>query len=81
MKKLYALGFRNTLVEGGNLFTTNLLRNKVFNQFYLFKSQKKLPSNSNFVKFNGLSILNKKYTFRQNLQSSYGKDTITHYNK
>ena len=81
MKKLYSLGFRNTLVEGGNLLTTNLLKNKIFNEFYLFKSQKKLPTNSDFVKFNGLNVLNKKYPFRQNLNSYYGKDTITHYNK
>ena len=81
MKKLYSLGFRNTLVEGGDLLTTNLLKNKIFNEFYLFKSQKKLPTNSDFVKFNGLNILSKKYPFRQNLNSSYGKDTITLYNK
>mgnify|MGYP006243846421 CR=1 FL=1 len=81
MKKLYSLGFRNTLVEGGDLLTTNLLKDKIFNEFYLFKSQKKLPTNSDFVKFNGLNVLNKKYPFRQNLNSSYGKDTITHYNK
>ena len=81
IKKLYSLGFRNTLVEGGDLLTTNLLINKIFNEFYLFKSQKKLPTNSHFVKFNGLNDLNKKYPFRQNLNSSYGKDTITHYNK
>ena len=81
MKKIYFLGFRNTLVEGGDLLTTSLLKNKIFNEFYLFKSQKKLPTNSDFVKFNGLNVLNKKYQFRQNLNSSYGKDTITHYNK
>ncbi len=81
LKKLYSLGFRNTLVEGGDLLTTNLLKNKIFNEFYLFKSQKKLPTNSDFVKFNGLKVLNKKYTFRQNLNSTYGKDIITQYNK
>ena len=67
MKKLYSLGFRNTLVEGGDLLTTNLLKNKIFNEFYLFKSQKKLPTNSDFVKFNGLNVLKKKYLFRQNI--------------
>ena len=81
MKKLYSLGFRNTLVEGGDILTTNLLKDKIFNKFYLFKSQKKLPTNSDFVKFNGLNVLNKKYPFRQNLTSFYGKDKITQYNK
>jgi diaminohydroxyphosphoribosylaminopyrimidine deaminase/5-amino-6-(5-phosphoribosylamino)uracil reductase len=81
MKKLYFLGFRNTLVEGGDILTTSLLKNKIFNEFYLFKSPKKLPTNSDFVKFNGLNVLNKKYLFKHNLNSSYGKDTITLYNK
>ena len=81
IKKLYSLGFRNTLVEGGDLLTTNLLKNKIFNEFYLFKSEKNLPTNSDFVKFNGLKILKKKYVFIQNLNSFYGKDAITLYNK
>ena len=81
IKKLYSLGFRNTLVEGGDFLTTNLLKSKIFNEFYLFKRQKKLPTNSDFVKFNGLNVINKKYPFRQNLKSSYVKDTITLYNK
>ena len=49
--------------------------------FIYTKVKKKLPTNSDFVKFNGLNILSKKYPFRQNLNSSYGKDTITLYNK
>ena len=79
MKKLYSLGYRNTLVEGGDLLSTNFLKNRIFNQFYLFKSQKKLPTNSEFVKFNGLDYLNKKYTIKINHNSPYGKDKITLY--
>jgi diaminohydroxyphosphoribosylaminopyrimidine deaminase/5-amino-6-(5-phosphoribosylamino)uracil reductase len=79
MKKLYSLGYRNTLVEGGDLLSTNFLKNRIFNQFYLFKSQKKLPTNSDFVKFNGLKYLNKKYNIKINHNSSYGKDKITLY--
>ena len=82
MKKLYSLGFRNTLVEGGDLLTTNLLKNKIFNEFlFIRKSKKNYQQTQIFVKFNGLNILSKKYPFRQNLNSSYGKDTITLYNK
>ena len=79
MKKLYSLGYRNTLVEGGDLLSTNFLKNRIFNQFYLFKSQKKLPTNSDFVKFNGLKYLNKKYNIKINHNPSYGKDKITLY--
>ena len=81
IKKLYSLGFRNTLVEGGDLLTTSLLKSKVFNEFYLFKSKKKLPTNSDFVKFNGLKVLKNKYVLIKNLNSFYGKDTITLYTK
>ena len=79
MKKLYLLGYRNTLVEGGDLLSTNFLKNRIFNQFYLFKSQKKLPTNFECVKFNGLQYLNKKYTLKINHNSPYGKDKITLY--
>ena len=79
MKKLYLLGYRNTLVEGGDLLSTNFLKNRIFNQFYLFKSQKKLPTNFEFVKFNGLQYLNKKYSLKINHNSPYGKDKITLY--
>ena len=79
MKKLYLLGYRNTLVEGGDLLSTNFLKNRIFNQFYLFKSQKKIPTNSEFVKFHGLQYLNKKYSLKINCNSHYGKDKITLY--
>jgi diaminohydroxyphosphoribosylaminopyrimidine deaminase/5-amino-6-(5-phosphoribosylamino)uracil reductase len=42
LKKLYNLGCRNLLVEGGNDLSKNIIKNKLFNQFYLFKSQKKI---------------------------------------
>ena len=38
MKKLYSLGCRNILVEGGNDLTEYFLKKKLFNCFYLFKS-------------------------------------------
>ena len=41
LKKLYKLGSRNILIEGGNDLTEYLLKYRVFNQFYLFKSPKK----------------------------------------
>ena len=36
MKKLYHLGSRNILIEGGNDLTNHLLKKKIFNQFYSF---------------------------------------------
>ena len=43
-KKLYSLGCRNLLVEGGNDLSKSFIKDRLFNQFYLFKSQKKYPN-------------------------------------
>jgi diaminohydroxyphosphoribosylaminopyrimidine deaminase / 5-amino-6-(5-phosphoribosylamino)uracil reductase len=76
MKKLYSLGSRNILVEGGNDLTNYLLEKKIYNQFYLFKSSKKLPKLNDFREFNGLKILKQKYKNRKKLKSNFGKDTV-----
>jgi diaminohydroxyphosphoribosylaminopyrimidine deaminase/5-amino-6-(5-phosphoribosylamino)uracil reductase len=77
MRKLYNLGCRNILIEGGNDLTKSLLNNKTFNQFYLFKSPKKLSKLVNHKEFNGLSILNQNYKIKIN--SNFGKDAVTLY--
>ena len=81
MKKLYKLGCRNILIEGGNELTINLLKKKLFNKFYLFKSPKKLSKSVEYKTFKGLKILNQKYKNKINLMSNFGKDTITLYTK
>ena len=79
MKKLYYLGCRNILVEGGNQLTKNFLSKKVFNQFYLFKSPKKLSKLTEYKEFNGFNILKKNYKNKSKINSNFGKDTITLY--
>ena len=81
MKKLYNLGCRNILVEGGNQLTKNLLSKKIFNQFYLFKSSKKLSKLTNHIEFNGFSNLKKNYNNKSKINSNFGKDIITLYKK
>jgi diaminohydroxyphosphoribosylaminopyrimidine deaminase / 5-amino-6-(5-phosphoribosylamino)uracil reductase len=76
-KKLYNLGFRNTLIEGGNDLTNYLLKKKLFNQFYLFKSSKKLSKSIDFKKFTGLKILKKTYKNSLKLKSNFGTDKVT----
>ena len=41
-KKLYSIGVRNLLVEGGDKLTKNMLDNRLIDQFYLFKSPKNI---------------------------------------
>jgi diaminohydroxyphosphoribosylaminopyrimidine deaminase / 5-amino-6-(5-phosphoribosylamino)uracil reductase len=77
LKKLYNLGSRNILIEGGNDLTNYLLKKKLFNQFYLFESSKKLSKSTDFKEFTGLKILKKTYKKKLKLKSNFGKDKIT----
>jgi len=79
LKKLYNFGCRNLLIEGGNELTNNLLKNKIFNKFYLFKSPKNLSKSSEYLKFSGLNTLNQKYQTKINLNLNLRKDRITLY--
>ena len=79
LKKLYTLGCRNVLVEGGDELTKNFVSNKIFNQFFLFKGSKNLSKSFEFKEFSGLKILKKNYKKRLKIPSNFGKDTITLY--
>ena len=79
LKKLYNFGCRNLLIEGGNELTNSLLKNKIFNKFYLFKSPKNLSKSSEYLKFSGLNTLNQKYKTKINLNLNLRKDRITLY--
>ena len=79
LKKLYNSGCRNLLIEGGNDLTNSLIKNKIFNRFYLFKSPKHLSKASEYLKFSGLSSLNKRYKKKINLNLNLRKDKITLY--
>ncbi len=79
LKKLYNFGCRNLLIEGGNDLTSFLIKNKIFNKFYLFKSPKNLSKSLEYLKFSGLKKLNQKYPKKINLNLNLRKDRITLY--
>ena len=79
LKKLYTFNCRNLLIEGGDSLTSHLLKNKIFNKFYLYKSPKNLSKDSEYLKFNSLDILKKNYKNKFNLNLFLGKDKITLY--
>lgn len=81
LKKLYNLGCRNLLVEGGNDLTKNILKNILFNQFYIFKSQKKLSKLNHYKDFNCFKYLSQNYKSRSKINTKIGKDLITLYKK
>ena len=80
-KKLYSLGTRNLLIEGGDKITKYLIKERLVDIFYLFQSPLILP-NSEFNKnFTSLKILNNKYKKRYKVNSKLTKDRITIYKK
>ena len=79
LRKLYIFGCRNLLVEGGDTLTKSFIKKKTFNKFYLFKSLKKLSKSSEYLKFNSLNILNKKYKKKMKLNLNLNKDKIILY--
>ena len=81
LKRLYLLGCRNILVEGGNNLTKSFLKKKIYNKFYLFKSPKTLSKDDEYKEFDGFNILKKNYKSKFKINSNFGKDTIWLYKK
>ena len=80
-KKLYNLGCRNLLVEGGNELTKNILSKKLFNEFYLIKSPKKLSKLVDHLEFKYFKDLTQNYKNKVKINTKIGKDSITLYKK
>jgi len=81
LKKLYTLGTRNLLIEGGDMITKNLIKNRLLDKFYLFKSPKKLLTNRKHQIFTSFSILKRKYKKKFKIGSKLVKDNITIYKR
>ena len=79
LRKLYTHNCRNLLIEGGDNLTNYLLKNRIFNKFYLYKSPKNLSKKTEYLKFNSLDVLKKNYKNKLNLNLFLGKDKITLY--
>ena len=81
LKKLYNLGCRNLLVEGGNDLSKSIINKKLFNQFYLFKSPKNLSKLVAYKDFTCFKDLSHKYKSITKINTQLGKDSITLYKK
>ena len=79
LKKLYKTGIRNILVEGGNSLSGSFLKNKLFNQFYLFKSPKILAKSLPYKDFNHIKYLIHNYRIKSKINNKLTKDTINLY--
>ena len=81
LKKLYKTGIRNILVEGGDELSASFLKNKLFNEFYLFKSSKTLSKLVSYKSFNSYKYLSQKYKNKKKINTQLGKDSIILYKK
>jgi len=81
LKQLYKLGCRNLLIESGNDLSKSIIKNKLFNQFYLFKSSKKLSKLVPYKDFNSFKYLSQNYKSKLKINTKFGKDSITLYKK
>jgi diaminohydroxyphosphoribosylaminopyrimidine deaminase/5-amino-6-(5-phosphoribosylamino)uracil reductase len=81
LKKLYRLGCRNLLVEGGDNLSLSFIKKRLFNHFYLFKSPKSLSKFVAYKDFNCFKDLSQKYKKKNKINMKLGKDLITLYNK
>ena len=81
LKKLYALGTRTLLVEGGDKITKNLIKKRLVDTFYLFQSPKILKKNKIDQSFTSFKILDNKYKKTSKIVSKLAKDNITIYKR
>jgi diaminohydroxyphosphoribosylaminopyrimidine deaminase / 5-amino-6-(5-phosphoribosylamino)uracil reductase len=81
LKKLYKAEIRNVLVEGGDDLSCSFLKNKLFNEFYLFKSPKNLSKSVAYKDFNCFKYLSQNYKNKKKFNTLLGKDSITLYKR
>jgi len=81
LDKIYSLGCRNLLVEGGKFLTSSFIKHDLFNQFYLFQSPIKLRRNAKLNVLSELNQLTFKYKNKSKLNSFTGSDIIYLYTK
>ena len=77
--KIYDMGIHNLLVESGNTLTSNILKEKLFNEFYLFKSSKNI-NNKNAIHVKNINkTLNKTFKSKKNINTYLDNDSLIHY--
>tara|TARA_Y100000590_G_scaffold448976_1_gene586412 strand:+ start:455 stop:1558 length:1104 start_codon:yes stop_codon:yes gene_type:complete len=79
LKKIFSLGCRNLLIEGGKNLTNSFLKNKLFNQFYLFKSPHNIRNFGKLEVSTELNQLNSIYKNKSNINSFTGNDVVRIY--
>ncbi len=81
LNKIYSLGCRNLLVEGGKTLTSSFLKLNIFNQFYLFQSSNKFGNTAKLNVYSEINRLSYKYKKKSKLNSFTEDDIIYLYSK
>ena len=79
LKKINTVGIKHLLVEGGKKLTMNFLESNFFNQFYLFKSNKRLGIRGKLKITNIVRKLPVKFKFHKKINTFIDKDELIHY--
>tara|TARA_B110001454_G_C12699762_1_gene426080 strand:- start:624 stop:1724 length:1101 start_codon:yes stop_codon:yes gene_type:complete len=79
LKKIKKLGVNHLLVEGGKILTSTFIKENLFNEFYLFKSSKKLANKGKNNISRILTKLNQKFDNKKKINTYLDKDEVINY--
>ena len=77
--KAYSFGISSIIVEGGKSLTRALLKNKLINEFYLFKSNKNLKKLGHNNIYNFINEINNFFKRKENIDTFLNGDEIIRY--
>ncbi len=77
--KVYSFGISTIIVEGGKSLTRTLLKNKLINEFYLFKSNKNLKKLGKNNIFNFKRELNNLFKRKENIKTFLNGEELIRY--
>ena len=78
-KKIYNLGIYTLLVEGGKNLTYSFISKKIFNEFYLFKSNKIINNKDKIDVLDIKKLLKKEFKNKNFINTYLDKDKLMHY--
>ena len=79
LKKIYEIGIQTVLIETGKIFIKHMLSKNLFNEFYLFKSNKIL-NNKHKIKVSDIKKnLNSHFKNKHSINTYLDKDKLLHY--
>ena len=79
LNTIYKFGISSLLVEGGKILTENFIKNKLFNEFYLFQSSENLNKKGKIRISNIIKKLLITFNNKKKIDTYLDKDQLIHY--